>query len=155
MSELPRLRALWRNLVKRDRVDRDLDAELAAAFDTAIDERVRAGMDRAEARRLTNLELGRVDAIVTQVREVRAGAGIDGIRQDVTYGLRLLRRQPLFTATAVLSLGLGIGASTTIFTLVNALLLRDLRVDDPRALVEVGRTVPSGRGTAFSYPAYQ
>ena len=74
---------------------------------------------------------------------------------DVTFGARLLRRQPLFTATAVLSLSLGIGATTTIFTLVNAVLLRDLRVPDPRSLVEVGRTTQFGRGTAFSYPAYQ
>src|SRR5439155_15570203 len=110
------------------------------AFDEAFEQRVRAGLGPAEARRLTNLELGRVESIVTQVRETRAGARLDGIRQDVAFGARLLRRQPLFTATAVLSLGLGIGAATTIFTLVNALLLRDMRVADPRSLVEVGRT---------------
>jgi len=156
MRGLTRLAGLWRNLVHRERVDRDLDDELAAAFDAAVEERVRAGSDAMEARRQANLELGRVDSIVTQVRQARAGAGVDGLRQDVTFGVRLLRRQPLFTATAVLSLGLGIGASTTMFTLVNALLLRDVHVADPGALVELWRTTPTGaRGTAFSYPGYE
>jgi predicted permease len=155
MSERPRLRALWRNLSRRGRVDRDLDDELAAVFEAAVEERVRSGVDPAEARRLTNLELGRRDSIVTQVRQARAGAGIESLMQDVVFGLRLLRRQPLVTATAVLSLGLGIGASTTMFSLVNALLLRDLTVEDPAALVEMWRTTQFGAGTAFSYPAYE
>src|SRR5262245_24413478 len=131
MSEWSRLRALWRNLVHRGRVDRDLEEEL------------------------TSLGIAHPDLIAANVREARAGGAIDGIRQDVTFGLRLLRRQPLFTATAVLSLGLGIGASTTIFSLVNALLLRSVGVQEPAALVELGRTTPTGRGTAFSYPAYE
>ena len=156
MPAFGRLRHLWRNLVHRRRVDRDLDDELTAVFESAVAERVRAGLDPVEARRLTNLELGRVDAIVSQVRQQRAGAGIDSVSQDVTFGLRMLRRQPLFTATAVLSLGLGIGSSTTIFSLVNALLLRDLRVSDPGSLVELWRTTPmGGRGTAFSYPTFE
>jgi putative ABC transport system permease protein len=152
---LSRLRSLWRNLARRSRVDRDLDDELAAVFEAAVDERVRAGMTPADARRLTNLELGRADAIVTQVRQARTGAGIESVWHDVIFGARLLKRNPLFTATAVLSLGLGIGATTTMFSLVNALLLRDLQVADPSALVEIGRTTRFGRGTAFSYPAYE
>jgi putative ABC transport system permease protein len=156
MHGLSRLRYLWRNLLHRGRVDRDLDDELTAAFEAAVDERIHAGLDPVEARRLTNLELGRKDSIVTQVRQTRAGSGVDSVRHDVTFGLRLLRRQPLFTATAVLSLGLGIGASTTIFSLVNALLLRDVHVSDPASLVELWRTTPTGgAGTAFSYPAYE
>src|SRR4029453_12969813 len=118
-------------------------------------ERVRAGLDPAEARRLTNLELGRADAIVTQVRQARAGAGVESVWHDAAFGLRLLRRQPLFAATALLSLGLGIGASTTMFSLVHALLLRNVPVANPEALVEVWRTTQFGAGTAFSYPAYE
>jgi predicted permease len=156
MRRLSRLLHLWRNLVRRRQADRDLDDEIAAAFETAVDERVRAGIDPAEARRLTTLELGNAGAIVTQVRQERAGAGLESVWLDLTFGVRLLRRQSLVTATAVLSLGLGIGASTTIFSLVHALLLRDLRVPDPAALVELWRTTPTGgRGTAFSYPAYE
>ena len=156
MTVLSRLRHLWRNLVHRGQADRDLDDEIAAAFAAAVDERVRTGADPAEARRLTALELGNAGSIVTQVRQGRAGAGVESIWHDAAFGVRLLRRQPLFTATAVLSLGLGIGASTTIFSLVNALLLRNVRVSDPAALVELWRTTPLGaRGTAFSYPAYE
>jgi predicted permease len=152
---LARVRSLWRNLVHRSRVDRELNDELTAVFEAAVAERVRAGLDPMEARRLTHLELGRVDSIVTQVRDTRAGAGLHGVWQDVVFGFRLLRRQPLFAATAVLSLALGIGASTSMFSLVNALLLRDVGVPDPAGLAEFWRATVYGRGTAFSYPAYE
>jgi predicted permease len=112
-------------------------------------------MSPAAARRATNLELGHADSIVTQIRQARSGAGLESVWHDLTFGARLLKRDALFTATAVLSLGLGIGVTTTMFSLVNALLLRDLPVADPPALVEVGRITQFGRGTAFSYPSYQ
>ena len=89
------------------------------------------------------------------MRETRSGAGLETLWHDLRFGARLLRRNPLFTFTAVLSLALGIGATTTIFSLVNALLLRDVRVAAPRQLVEVWRTTQFGSGTAFSYPAYE
>ena len=86
------------------------------------------------------------------MRETRAGAGLDTLWQDLRFGARLLRRSPLFTFTALLSLAIGIGATTTIFSLVNALLLRDVQVAAPRQLVELWRTTQFGSGTAFSYP---
>jgi predicted permease len=112
-------------------------------------------MDPAEARRRATIELGRTDAIMTQVREARSGAGLETFWHDVTFGARLLRRNPLFAITAALSLAIGIGATTTMFSLVNALLLRDVQVAAPRQLVEVWRTTQFGSGTAFSYPAYE
>jgi predicted permease len=152
---LSRLASLGRNLFHRQGVDDDLEAELRATFDLFVDEQVRAGIDPAKARRLATLHLGRTDAITTQVRAARSGAGLETTWQDLRFGARLLRRSPLFTGTAVLSLAIGIGASTTMFSLVNALLLRDLRVTEPGQLVEFWRTTQFGSGTAFSYPAYE
>ena len=150
-----RLASLWRNLRHRRAADDDLDDEVGAAFDLVVDEHVRSGMHPAEARRRATIELGRPAAIATQVRAARSGATLEILWHDVAFGARLLRRNPLFAFTAVLSLALGIGATTTMFSLVNALLLRDLQVAAPRQLVEVWRITQFGNGTALSYPAYE
>ena len=155
MPGVSQLRSLWRNLIHRDRVERELDDELRATFEALVDEHVAAGMDPAAARRAATLALGRIDSIKTQVRESRTGNGLETLRHDITFGARMMRRNPLFTLTAVLSLGLGVGANTTIFSVVNALLLRDLHVPEAHRLVEVGRTTRRGPGFSFSYPAYE
>jgi macrolide transport system ATP-binding/permease protein len=152
---LPRLRSLWRNLVHRGRRDRDLDEEVTVVFDLAVEEKIRGGLDPAQARRQALLELGRPSVLATQVREERAGASLDTLWRDLTFGIRLMRRAPLFAVTAIVSLALGIGATSTIFTLVDALLLRDLRVGHPEQLVEIARVTPYGRGGSFSYPIYR
>src|ERR687897_1141180 len=103
MPLIPRLLSLWRNLLHRDRVECELDDEVRAAFDLLVDEKIRAGMRPEDARRSTTLELGHVDAIKEQVRNVRAGAVTEAFVQDVRYGARLLRRNPLFALTAALS----------------------------------------------------
>lgn len=115
---------VWSNLVHRGRMRREIDDELRAAFDLLVDENVRAGMPLDAARRTATLELGNVAALKEQVSDVRAGAAADAFLQDMRYGTRLLRRNPLFTLTAVLSLAIGIGANTTIFTIANGLLFR-------------------------------
>ncbi len=150
-----RLRSLWRNVVHRRRADADLDDELSAVHALLVEEKIRAGLTPADARRAASIELGHPHIVKEQVRDARAGAFLDTFFQDVRYGSRLLRRSPLFTATAVLSLGLGIGANATIFSLVNALMLRELRVAKPRELVEFGRVTQYGRGGSFSYPIYR
>ncbi len=142
-----RVASLSRNLFRRQAVDDDLDAEVRATIDLFVDEQVRAGIDPLEARRLATVQLGRVASIKTQVREARSGAGLETVWYDVTFGARLLRRNPLFASTAMLSLAVGIGATTTMFSLANALLLRDVQVAAPRQLVEVWRTTQFGSGT--------
>ena len=129
----------WRNLVSRDRVERDLDEELRAAFDLLIDEKVRGGMSVEDARRAAAVEL-RIESVKEQVREVRAGSFVETLGQDTRYAARLLRRNPLFAMTAALSLSIGIGATTTVFTVGNGLLLTvPYGVTDPDRLVEIAR----------------
>ena len=155
MAILPRLRSLWRNLVHRDRVDRDLDEELRAAFELFVEDQVASGASLDEARRRATIHLGCIPAIKTDIAHTRAGAGFEQLWQDLTFGARLLRRSPVFAATAALSLGIGIGAATTMFTIVNALMLRTLPVAEPQQLIEIGRVTARGPGFSFSYPAYE
>jgi predicted permease len=147
----PRLRSLWRNLAHRGRVERDLDDELSAVVELLVAEKIRAGMPPADARRAATLELGRVETVKDQVRDVRAGAFVDGLLQDSRYGARVLRRNPVFTVTAALSLAIGIGATTTIFTLANALLLRaSPGVAEPSRLVDIVPTMKGHFGLLFT-----
>ncbi len=129
-----RLVSLWRNLRHRDRVDRDLDDEVRAVFDILVDEKIRAGMTPTAARRAATIELGRVDSIKQQVREKRAGSSIDAFLKDIRYGARMLRANKGFTVVVVLSLAVGIGANSALFSVANALLLRALPVPEPEHL---------------------
>ena len=151
----PRMRSLWRNVVHRRAADRELDEEISGAHAELTDDYIQRGLDPEAAARAATLALGQTRVVTDRIRDARAGAFLDRLVQDVRYGLRLLRRSPLFAATAILSFALGIGANTTIFSVVNALLLRELRVAQPDRLVEIGATLPAGRGTSFSYPSYE
>ena len=157
MSILYRLRSLWRNLIHRDRVEHDLDDEVRAVFELVMAEKIQAGMRPEDARRAATLELGRVEVVKEQVRDVKMGAFADGVLQDLRYGARVLRRNPIFTLTAALSLAIGIGATTTIFTVANSLLLRTSPgVADPGRLVDIAPAIKGQFGLTFStYSVYQ
>ncbi|MES2306661.1 MAG: ABC transporter permease [Gemmatimonadota bacterium] len=137
MSLHTSLKALWRNIRYHDAADRDLDAELHGFLATLVDEKIRAGMPPAQARRVALLELGGVEQVKESVREVRAGAWFETVRRDARYAFRSLRRTPGFTIAAILALGLGIGATAAIYTVVSAVLLRPLNYPDSDRLVVV------------------
>ena len=115
---------LLRNLLGRRTLRRDVDDEIRDAFETLVEERMRAGLSDAEARREATLAFGRVESVTAQVMDVRAGAFWDPLWQDIRFGARMLMRRPLFVIFAVSSLALAIGATAAIFTLFDRLVLR-------------------------------
>ena len=152
-----RVRSFVRNVLSRDRVERDLDDELQAALDLLVDEELESGKSPVDARRAALLTLGGIESVKVQVRDVRAGAWFDTVLGDIRYAARLLVRNPIFTLTAALSLAIGIGATTTIFTVANGLLLRSaVGVSDPDRLVDISRTENRGGPgiDPVSYPDY-
>ena len=153
-----RIAALWRNLLRRRDVEADLDEELRETVRLLVDEKVRAGLSPDDAHRTARREFGSLDAVKDRVRDVRAGSLAEAFLFDIRYATRLLRRNPIFALTAVLSLAIGIGANTTIFTIADALLLSaPSGVRDPGRIVDVARTQRGPRGGTFnqsSYPNY-
>src|SRR5215470_3407177 len=111
-----------RRLFAPGRMEIDLDKELRFHFDSQVADKVRSGIPENEARRLTRLEFGGIDQIKEDCRQSRGTVWVDSIVQDFRYGLRQLRKSPGFATVAILSLTLGIGANTAIFTLLNAIL---------------------------------
>ena len=136
-SALYRLRSLARNLLFRRQAERELDDELRAYVALLADEHERAGLPPDEARRRALREAGGVSRVKEEVRDARAGAAFEVLAQDVRYGARALARNPGFTAAAVLALALGIGATTAILGVVDAVLLRPLPYADAARLVTV------------------
>ena len=124
----------WRRLVSGARLDRDLDRELRDHLERQIADLMREGMSQAEARRKAALTFGGIERVKEDCRDARGTRWIEQIVQDVRYGIRVLAKAPAFTAVAILSLALGIGANTAIFSLVNSLLIRSLPVHDPDRL---------------------
>ena len=121
-----RLKSLWRRLVHRTRLDQSLDAEVRAYLEHDIDNRIAEGMSPADARRAALMELGSPDQVKESTRDARTAAWLDGTLADIRYAFRTFRKRPSFAVLAILTMGLGIGASTSTFTVVDTVLLRPL-----------------------------
>ena len=151
-----RLRSALRNLLHKDEIEHDLDAEVRAFVNMVADEKIAAGAPQAEAQRRALAECGGIERVKQRVRDGRSGAGFENFWQDLRFGIRQLRRNPIFAVAAILMLGIGIGANTAIFTFVNSVLLRPLPYPDSNRLTiilsELGN---SSRAPASMFELYQ
>jgi predicted permease len=153
MTFLYRLRAFARWLLRREEIEQRLEDDLAEFVALSADEKIRRGMSPAEARRAARIELGGVERTKAHVREALAFQPLDSLERDIRYALRTMGRQKTFTCLVVLCLALGIGANTTIFSLMDSILFRELPVEAPNQLVVLQWTarVPS-EGVPWAVP---
>src|SRR5213079_3121950 len=154
MTLWSRVRSWVRAMLQRSRMESEMDVELRFHVEAFAEDLVRNDVPREEALRRARIEFGGIERAKEECREARGISFIDSLFQDLRFGLRMLRKNPGFTATAVLALALGIGVNTTAFTVFDAVALRPRAVKDPDRLVGVYRTAEREDRGAFSYADY-
>ena len=143
-----------RSLFRKDRVDRELDEELRAYVEMAIDEKMQQGMSRKEAARAVRLERGSLDGAKETVRAAGWEWFVETLWRDLCFGLRMLGKNLGVTATVTLTLALGIGVNTAMFSFLNGWLLRPLPVPSPEQTTVLASEQKEGSNGNFSYPDF-
>jgi putative ABC transport system permease protein len=132
-----------RSLLRREVVESEADTELRFHFDQQVEKYLKSGMTREEAKRRARLEIGGHEQLKEEIREARGVHLLETLFHDIRYGLRILGGTPVISSVAVLSLALGIGANTAIFSLIDTVMLRMLPVEKPEELLQVRIQDPS------------
>jgi predicted permease len=148
----------WQRLWRRKQMEEQLEKELRFHIERHAAELVARGVEAEEARRLAHLEIGGPEQVKEQCRDARGTRWLEDLVQDARYAIRALRKNPGFTAVALLTLALGTGATTVMFTLVNGVLLKPLPYSEPSRLITLEEKTDwrteYGDLWAFAYPNY-
>ena len=144
-----------RRILRKERTEHELDSELRFHLEQRVAELVEEGAGREEASRQARMEFGGVEGIKEECRESRRVHLLETFFQDVRYGLRMLRRNPGFAMVAILTLALGIGANTAIFSVVNGVLLNPLPYPYPEQLITLHESKPNFQYGSVSYPNFR
>ena len=157
MSWMRHAAGLYQLLFHRQKLETELDAEVKAYFEIQVDRYVGEGMSREDAHRAARVKFEAPEQVKQKVRNVRVGAMLEAALQDVCFGARMLRKNPMFTAVAVCSLAIGIGANSAIYSFADWWLLRPLPVLQPARVVAVTPITYKVAGglNAISYPDYE